>query len=114
MCRTIFTKSLRFANATQRNLVRLMSSQYNHILTSRPEPSVALITLNRPKALNALNSSLILELSQALHEADNDVSVCAVILTGSEKAFAGKSNNLTLGTYVHPNCFLQLVPISRR
>ena len=70
--------------------IRLMSSQYNHILTSRPEPSVALITLNRPKALNALNSSLIIELNDALREADNDGSVGAVVLTGSERAFAGK------------------------
>ena len=65
------------------------SSQYNYILTTRPEPAVTLITLNRPKALNALNSSLFEELNQALAEADNDNSVGAIVLTGSEKAFAG-------------------------
>lgn len=65
-----------------------MSSQYTHILTSRPEPSVALITLNRPHALNALSSPLFAELNQALQEADNDASVGAVVLTGSERAFA--------------------------
>jgi enoyl-CoA hydratase len=65
------------------------SSQYNYILTSRPEPAVNLITLNRPKALNALSSSLFKELNQALVEADNDQSVGAIVLTGSEKAFAG-------------------------
>jgi enoyl-CoA hydratase len=66
-----------------------MSSQYNYILSSRPQPSVALITLHRPKALNALCSPLFAELNQALREADNDASVGAVVLTGSEKAFAG-------------------------
>jgi enoyl-CoA hydratase len=71
--------------------IRLMSSQYTHILTSRPETPVALITLNRPKALNALSSPLFLELNQALLDADADDAVGAVVLTGSEKAFAGKS-----------------------
>lgn len=66
-----------------------MSTQYEYILTSRPEPAVTLITLNRPKALNALCSPLFAELNKALEEADADNSVGAVVLTGSEKAFAG-------------------------
>jgi enoyl-CoA hydratase len=93
ICRTVSVKSLRFASAPPKvftGSIRLMSSQYNYILSSRPEPSVALITLNRPNALNALCSPLFAELNQALREADNDVSVGAVVLTGSEKAFAGK------------------------
>lgn len=71
--------------------IRLMSSeiQYNHILVSRPEPAVALVTLNRPKALNALSSPLFVELNQAFRDADDDPSVSAIVLTGSEKAFAG-------------------------
>ncbi|KAJ3928689.1 MAG: ClpP/crotonase-like domain-containing protein [Lentinula lateritia] len=65
-----------------------MSTQYEHILTSRPNPSVALITLNRPKALNALSTPLFLELNKALFEADADQAIGAIVLTGSEKAFA--------------------------
>lgn len=68
---------------------RFMSSQYNYILVARPEPAVVLITLNRPKALNALCSPLFAELNQAFLEADADDSVGAMVLTGSEKAFAG-------------------------
>jgi len=49
---------------------------------------VATITLNRPDALNALNSQLLGELAQALEEADASDKVRCVILTGSEKAFA--------------------------
>jgi enoyl-CoA hydratase len=60
----------------------------SYILTSRPDPSVALLTLNRPKALNALSSPLFEELNKALLEADNDQSIGAIVLTGSEKAFA--------------------------
>lgn len=67
----------------------MSTAEYNYILTSRPEPAITLITLNRPKALNALCSPLFAELNQALREADNDSSVSAIVLTGSERAFAG-------------------------
>ena len=49
---------------------------------------VGLITLNRPKALNALNDALIDELGEALHAFDADDEIGAMIITGSEKAFA--------------------------
>jgi enoyl-CoA hydratase len=65
-----------------------MATQYTHILVSNPDPSVTLITLNRPKALNALSSPLFHELNSALRAADVDDSVGAIVLTGSEKAFA--------------------------
>ncbi|KAF8909908.1 ClpP crotonase [Mucidula mucida] len=68
--------------------VRLMSTSYENIIAARPVPGVALITLNRPKALNALSSPLFLELNDAMKEADSDSSVGAIVLTGSEKAFA--------------------------
>lgn len=63
--------------------------QYENILVSRPDPSVVLVQLNRPKALNALSSGLFKELNEALKIADEDGSVGAIVLTGSEKAFAG-------------------------
>lgn len=50
--------------------------------------SVCLITLNRPKALNALNAQVAQELSQALAAVEKDAKIGAVVLTGSEKAFA--------------------------
>jgi len=49
---------------------------------------VCLIKLNRPEALNALNSELLTELCAALEEADASDKVRCIILTGSEKAFA--------------------------
>jgi len=52
------------------------------------EDAVALIRLNRPQALNALNSQLLGELAQALRAADADDAVRCIIITGSEKAFA--------------------------
>ncbi len=52
------------------------------------EDSVALIRLNRPEALNALNTRLMGELAQALAALEANDAVRAIVLTGSEKAFA--------------------------
>ena len=49
---------------------------------------VALITLNRPKALNALSPELMRELGEALSDFDANDGVGAIVVTGSEKAFA--------------------------
>jgi enoyl-CoA hydratase len=49
---------------------------------------VGLIRLNRPKALNALNSTVMAELAAALAEFDADPKIGAIVITGSEKAFA--------------------------
>ncbi len=49
---------------------------------------VATITFNRPKAMNALNSTLISELSRAVSDAEADPAVRCMILTGNAKAFA--------------------------
>lgn len=50
--------------------------------------NVALVTLNRPKALNALCNGLMIELNQAFQTYDKDDKISAIVLTGSEKAFA--------------------------
>ena len=52
------------------------------------DDEVALIRLNRPEALNALNKQILDELAQALTEADKNDKVRCIVLTGSEKAFA--------------------------
>jgi enoyl-CoA hydratase len=49
---------------------------------------VGLITLNRPKALNALNAQLVAEVESALTAFDADPGVAATVIIGSEKAFA--------------------------
>jgi len=49
---------------------------------------VALVTLSRPHALNALNEALIAELNAALAAAESDLEIGCTVLTGSEKAFA--------------------------
>jgi enoyl-CoA hydratase len=60
---------------------------YETILVETRGP-VGLITLNRPKALNALNIQLIAELNQALGAFEADAEIAVMVLTGSERAFA--------------------------
>jgi enoyl-CoA hydratase len=61
---------------------------FENILVERLEGGVGLIRLNRPKALNALNASVMAEVGTAFAELDADNAVQCVIITGNEKAFA--------------------------
>ncbi|KNG49355.1 enoyl-CoA hydratase mitochondrial precursor [Stemphylium lycopersici] len=61
---------------------------YEHLLVSTPKTGVGLIQLNRPKALNALSTPLILEVNQALRDFQHANDIGAIVLTGSERAFA--------------------------
>jgi len=60
---------------------------YETIIVEAKGP-VGLITLDRPDALNALNGQLMVELAQALDAFEADADIGAIVLTGSEKAFA--------------------------
>ena len=60
---------------------------YQNLIVDR-RGKVGLITLNRPKVLNSLSAELMTELAQALDEFEADDKIGAVVLTGSEKAFA--------------------------
>lgn len=71
---------------------------YETILTCTDE-RVAIITLNRPKALNALNDQLMDELGAALLHFDADESISCIVLTGSEKAFAAGADISMMAKY---------------
>lgn len=60
---------------------------YTSILVERHN-RVGVITLNRPQALNALNGELLGELLQALSDFDSDDEIGAIVIAGSDKAFA--------------------------
>jgi len=101
------------------NSVKLLSSQatapatetnYEYIKVEKTgaKNNVGLITLNRPKALNALCNGLMLEVQEALEKLNKDNNVGAVIITGSEKAFAAGADikemqNLTFARCVKEN-----------
>ena len=60
---------------------------------------VGIITLNRPKQLNALNDALMTELGQALQAFDADPAIGCVVITGSEKAFAAGADIGAMASY---------------
>lgn len=78
------------ARTTYRSYVRAMSTQAEPlVLASRSESGkVAILQLNRPKALNALSSPLFDTLNAEMEKADADPEVRAIVLTGGDKVFA--------------------------
>ena len=62
-------------------------ADYKEILYEK-QRNGALITLNRPDAMNAISRSMIKELQQALDEVEEDNEVRAVVLTGAGRAFS--------------------------
>lgn len=67
---------------------------------------VALVTLNRPQALNALNSTLVAELNDALDGYDRDPGIGCVVITGSEKAFAAGADIKEMQGLSFPQTYL--------
>ena len=63
---------------------------------------VGLITLNRPKALNALNNAIMDDITHAANAFDSDDNIGAIVITGSEKAFAAGADikEMSQRTYV--------------
>ena len=68
---------------------------------------VTLVRLNRPEALNALNSQLLGELSAALDAAEADEDVRCVVLTGSERAFAAGADIKEMSSKTYAEMFKQ-------
>ena len=61
---------------------------YENIIAEKINGNVGLVRLNRPQAMNALNSALMTELVDALAQFDKDPSVGCMVITGSERVFA--------------------------
>ena len=72
---------------------------YTCIETRVEGEKVGIVTLNRPKALNALNDTLMDELGAALKAFDADDKIGCIIVTGSEKAFAAGADIGGMATY---------------
>ena len=75
---------------------------YETIITSTQGPEgrqVGVVTLNRPKQLNALNDQLMDELATALKAFEADDAIGCMIITGSEKAFAAGADIGAMASY---------------
>ncbi len=67
---------------------------------------VGLITLNRPQALNALNSALLNEVNQALDAFEADHNIGCIVITGSEKAFAAGAYIKEMAELNYPHTYM--------
>src|SRR3954469_20875941 len=74
------------------------------ILVERRE-RVGLVTLNRPKQLNALNPELMQALAKALYELDADEGIGAIVITGNEKAFAAGADIAVMKDFSYMDAF---------
>jgi enoyl-CoA hydratase len=76
-------------------------------ISTRQDGAVAVITLNRPKVLNALNLDLVRELEHAVQKFDADASVHVMVVTGSEKAFAAGADIAAMAEYTYGHAYGQ-------
>jgi len=79
---------------------------YQNILVET-RGAVGLITLNRPQALNALCDALIRELGTALDGFEQDAAIGAIVLTGSEKAFAAGADIKEMASKTFVECYIE-------
>ena len=84
---------------------------YHCILTERRDNAAgalgtALITLNRPKQLNALNDQLMDELGHALHGFDAEPGIGCIVLTGGDRAFAAGADISAMAEYSYMDAYL--------
>lgn len=68
------------------------------------QKNVGLITLNRPKALNALCNGLMLEVNNVIRDFESDKKVGAIVITGSEKAFAAGADIKEMQNNTYAQC----------
>ncbi|WP_293855942.1 enoyl-CoA hydratase [uncultured Alsobacter sp.] len=83
-----------------------MSTTYETIIVEI-RGRVALVTLNRPQALNALNSTLVGELNVALDGFEKDPGIGCIVITGSEKAFAAGADIKEMQDKSYPDTYLE-------
>ena len=77
---------------------------YENIIVETRD-AVGLITLNRPNVLNALSTPLVRELGEALTAFEADAAIRAMVLTGSEKAFAAGADIKEMQTKTWPDTY---------
>ncbi|XP_022910175.1 probable enoyl-CoA hydratase, mitochondrial [Onthophagus taurus] len=78
--------------------------EFIKVETTGANKNVGLITLNRPKALNALCNGLMTEVAQAIDTLEKDKSVGAIVITGSEKAFAAGADIKEMQNNTYAQC----------
>lgn len=102
--RTSFARAAPVASRFGAASTRMFSTDLEYIKHEK-RGQVGLITLNRPKALNALCDGLIKELNTQLGEYDSDPEVGAIVVTGSDKAFAAGADIKEMSTKTYMEAY---------
>ena len=77
------------------------------LIIAETRGAVGVVTLNRPQAMNALNSQVMRELGDALDSFEADDAVGAIVITGSEKAFAAGADIKEMKDKTFVDCYLE-------
>src|SRR6266849_8506519 len=78
---------------------------YETVILER-KGAVGIVTLNRPQALNALSAALIRDLGAALDALENDDAIGAIVITGSDKAFAAGADIKEMASRTYMDVYL--------
>jgi len=84
----------------------VFEQEFENVIVEKKDGGVAQVTLNRPKALNALCYALFADLNSAVKQLDKDPEVHAIVLTGSEKAFAAGADIKEMKDREFPDTYL--------
>lgn len=93
-----------FASNVKFYCCHVSNYEYIKVETVGEKKNVGLITLNRPKALNALCDKLMTEVNDAVSKFDQNENVGAIVLTGSEKAFAAGADIKEMQNNTYAKC----------
>lgn len=85
----------------------MTNNAYETIIAETLDGGVGLVTLNRPDALNALNSQMMMELADALDGFEADADVGCMVITGSEKAFAAGADIKEMAAKTFPATYTE-------
>ena len=106
MLKNVLAKSRTFMMAPRPFAQFSVAQTYDNILVDRNDQGVAIVTLNRPKALNALNYAMFQDLNSALKQLDADTDIKAIVLTGSERAFAAGADIKEMQPRQYPDTYM--------
>jgi len=106
------SRSHQVSNMLHSSLVKRMfttpaEESFQMLLVEKKSNGIGLITLNRPKQLNALCQQLLKELNMALHKMEKDDEVGCVVITGSTKAFAAGADIKEMSSKTFQETFQQ-------
>jgi enoyl-CoA hydratase len=88
------------------NLIREARAMAYETIIVETRGAVGVITLNRPQALNALNSKVVAEINKALDGFEKDKGLGCILITGSEKAFAAGADIKEMQNKRYPQTYL--------